>query len=78
MKVIDMFEKALVDNGFSQEDARMTMELVAIDGDNKWMTSFWNNQASDFPPELFALIWLSVRKHAAPKVLEMSFHGQSK
>jgi hypothetical protein len=76
MTVYEMFEDALVKNGLSQVDAHMIMELVAMDGDNKYMLMFWNNDKDDFPPEMFGSLWLSVKKHAAPKVLEISLQGK--
>ena len=64
MKIIEKFEAMLVENGMFPEQAKAVMQEVVTDEASAPMSGRWTDDVDGYPPELFAVIWFSVKEHA--------------
>lgn len=53
----------LFEQGLFEDQAAAIMELVKVAPENEAMKHRWQDDASDYPPQLLAVAWFSVKRH---------------
>lgn len=64
MIIRDALEKRLFDNGMFEGDARAVLYAAMAAPENQAMEGRWTESVDAYPPQLLAVLWVSVQAHA--------------
>jgi len=70
MTIEEKLNSMLVENGMFDSQAAAVIERVKADEANEPMASRWKDDISDYPPQLLAVLWLTVRRIALAYIEE--------
>lgn len=64
MTFIEKFKKMLTERGMFESQAEKVMARVVTDKATESMEGRWNDDADGYPPQMIAILWMSVRRNA--------------
>lgn len=64
MTLQERLEGLLVKHGLWPEEAKAVLQMCVEAPENECMAVRWDDEATGYPPQLLAILWMSVKQHA--------------